>query len=159
MRPLLWLRKSFQCHVQSTFYVWEGGRQSFVHTVSCYRHGYLHRGRQVFCEWSDTMKHFVIADSERLAKMCCTRCQLFEASYLHERRDSLLKMKPNHSPRRACSAVMVAIKTQCSGPSKTSASERTEMAGCVCVCWCVIMSVCWRGWRGESCQCCPTQRR
>lgn len=84
-----------------------------VHTVSCSGHGICTEGDECFVnvDWRDTMKHFVIVHSERLGKeIFCRHCQLFEASNQHERRDSLLKMKLNHSLWRACSAATVAIK-------------------------------------------------
>ena len=123
-----------------------GGWQRLVHPVSCYRHGYLHRRRQVFCEWRpnwrDTVRRSKIAHSEGLAEIFCAQCQLLEASYQHERRDSLLKVELNHSLWRACSAVTTAIKTHCSN----ICIRETEIAGCMCVgvwlCVCVCVCVC-----------------
>lgn len=75
------------------------------------------------------MRRFEIAHSEGLAEIFCAQCQLFEASYQHERRDSLLKMELNHSLWRACPAVTTAIKTHCSN----ICIRETEIAGCMCV--------------------------
>lgn len=155
---LLWLSVTFQCHIQSMFNVWDGGGQGFVHTVSCHRHvasvlwmrtepkshnetlcdcTFRETGEDILhilsAVWDISMKGGTAFRKRSWITLCGKR--LLQTPLKHS-----VVTHPKHLHQRDRDGWM-------------------HVCVWVRVCWCVIMSVCWGGWRGESCQCCPTQRR